>query len=673
LKRILAKDPYHDAAWLGLPDKRDVSLGQVRPVVADSWARCRDFGIRPYQNPRVKVKSQPEIEQIMTKTQELREVAGPLIERLLRSIQGLGFVVALTDEECCMVALNGEPEAINKAKIVDYQIGSIWAENAVGTNAIGVAAVIKQPVQISGTEHYWARCHHWTCSAAPVLRDNFLIGILSISGPNSGIHSHMLGMVFAAAQAIEMQMENDEQYRRQKALHSQLNGVFEAMSEGVIVVDKYGHVQQINPAAGQILDRSTEAVIGNNVVELMHDHREELQRLIDQGQECEFEFIMDGKPGSNHASGIGKPIIDREKQVVGATIILRPMTQVRQLVARMTGAKARFTFDSIIGQEPVLKNAIKLAKIASRTSSNVLMQGESGTGKEVFAQAIHNGSSRRNGPFVAVNCAALPRELVGSELFGYDEGAFTGAKRDGRPGKFELANGGTLLLDEIGDMPLEQQGSLLRAIQEKAIVRVGGDKLIRVNVRIIAATNRDLLGLVAQGRFRQDLYYRLNVMQVAIPPLRDRRDDIPLLFRYFLYDMCQKLGKVINEVDDEVLRCLSAYNWPGNVRELQNIVERTSLVVEDGHVTVSHLPQEVTSLNQERRSDGWEWGSRSVIAVAHESVARENRKRAMELKEKERIIQTLDESGGNVSKAASILGISRNTLYRKLRKYGIQN
>jgi transcriptional regulator with PAS, ATPase and Fis domain len=222
-------------------------------------------------------------------------------------------------------------------------------------------------------------------------------------------------------------------------------------------------------------------------------------------------------------------------------------------------------------------------------------------------------------------------------------------------------------------MPLEQQGSLLRAIQEKAVVRVGGDKVIRVNVRIIAATNQDLLGLVAQGRFRQDLYYRLNVMQVTIPPLRDRRSDIPLLFRYFLDDMCRKLGKVINKVDDDVLRCLCAYNWPGNVRELQNIVERTSLVVEDGHVTVSHLPQEVTSLNQDDRGDGWEWGPRSVIAVAHETYARENRKRAMEEKEKENIIQALDNNGGNVSKTAISLGISRNTLYRRLKKYGIQN
>lgn len=672
MNRGLVKVPYR-GAWPDISDKRDFSSGQVRLIVTKSWERCHQYGISPYQNMTIKVKNPAEMDEIMVKTEELRKVACPYMERLLRFVQGSGLVVMLTNEECCVVALSGDQETLREARAMGCQIGAIWAENEVGSNAIGIAGVLKQPVQISGTEHYSARFHHWTSSAAPVIQDNTLIGILSISGPSCSMHSHTLGMVVAAVQGIEIQLEKEVEYRRQAVLHGQLNGVFEALAEGVIVLDKNGCVQQANPAVRQILNCSPGEIIGSNAIELIHDHGEEIKQLLDQGQKCEFEFIPDSKQRSSHATGIGIPIIDRDKQVIGATIILRPIAQVRQLVARMTGASARFTFDSIIGQEQSLKNAIKLAKIASRTSSNVLMQGESGTGKEVFAQAIHNGSSRRHGPFVAVNCAALPRELVGSELFGYDEGAFTGAKREGRPGKFELANGGTLLLDEIGDMPLEQQASLLRAIQEKAVMRVGGDKLIRVNVRIIAATNQDLLGLVAQGRFRQDLYYRLNVMQVAIPPLRDRRGDIPLLFRYFLDDMCKKLGKDIGEVDDDVLRCLCAYNWPGNVRELQNIVERTSLVVEDGHVTISHLPPEVTCSNQEGRSDGWEWGPRSVIAVTHESMARENRKRALEEKEKEKIIQILDDSGGNVTRAAAILGISRNTLYRKLKKYGIQN
>ena len=202
--------------------------------------------------------------------------------------------------------------------------------------------------------------------------------------------------------------------------------------------------------------------------------------------------------------------------------MLKPMKQVHQMVNTLTGAQASFTFDSIIGEDEKLLNSVKLGMMAGSNDANVLLQAESGTGKEVFAQAIHNYSRRRNGPFVALNCAALPRELISSELFGYAEGAFTGARRGGRPGKFEFANGGTLLLDEIGDMPLEQQATLLRAIQEKAILRVGSNTLIKVDVRIIAATNQDLLALVEQGRFRADLYYRLNVINIFLPPLRGK-------------------------------------------------------------------------------------------------------------------------------------------------------
>ncbi len=665
------KKDFYENARLESSNKGDVS--QVRTVVAESWNRCHNYGLSRYQNLKVKIKSPQEMEKIMVKTQEFREVARPFTERLLQFVRGSGFIVTLTDENCCIVAIYGDPEILQEAQKIDYQVGAVWAENEIGTNAIGAAAVLKQPVQISGSEHYWVKRHHWTCSAAPILKDNSLIGILNISGPNCKAHSHTLGMVVAGAQAIEMQLEKEVQYRRQTALHNQLNGVFEAMSEGVVVLDQDGYVQQLNPAARQILDCNARDIMGANASKLLQDKGEEVTRLLQQGEECEFELLLDGQNRSNHASGMGKPIIDGEQNIVGATIILRPIAEVRQLVNRMTGAEARFTFDSIIGNEPNLKNAAKLAKIAARNSSNVLLQGESGTGKEVFAQAIHNGSSRREGPFIAINCAALPRELVGSELFGYDEGAFTGARKGGRPGKFELANGGTLLLDEIGDMPLEQQGSLLRAIQEKAITRVGGDRLIRVNVRIIAATNRDLLGLVEQGLFRRDLYYRLNVMQLTVPPLRERRGDIQLLFRYFLDEMCRKLGKDINKVDTEVLNYLSMYNWPGNIRELQNVVERISLVVEDGHVTLCHLPVELTGESRECLSDGWEWGSRSVIAVTHETVTREHRKQAMEQKEKEKIIQTLDACGGNVSKTALTLGISRNTLYRKLKKYHIRN
>jgi PAS domain S-box-containing protein len=448
-------------------------------------------------------------------------------------------------------------------------------------------------------------------------------------------------------------------------MHNELSNVFDTMSDGVIVLNQEGRVSQFNPAALNITGFSGQGLLGIHVVDLFSGKAPYTLKLLETGQAFyDKEILIDGKYGQIHGTATGKPIFDESNQVVGVTIILKPMKQVHQMVNTLTGAQASFTFDSIIGEDEKLLNSVKLGMMAGSNDANVLLQAESGTGKEVFAQAIHNYSRRRNGPFVALNCAALPRELISSELFGYAEGAFTGARRGGRPGKFEFANGGTLLLDEIGDMPLEQQATLLRAIQEKAILRVGSNTLIKVDVRIIAATNQDLLALVEQGRFRADLYYRLNVINIFIPPLRERRKDIKLLFHHFLNEMAPKLDKNVKQIDPSLIKCLEHYDWPGNVRELQNVVERILLLAENGHLSVEHLPIEIAR-----------------AAVGYTSIARENHVDAMSgapllgsrnerklyalEQEKERIMTALNMHGGNVSRAAKELNISRNTLYRK--------
>ncbi|MCX5780005.1 MAG: sigma 54-interacting transcriptional regulator, partial [Firmicutes bacterium] len=377
-------------------------------------------------------------------------------------------------------------------------------------------------------------------------------------------------------------------------MHMELTSVFNAMNDGLIVIDKEGRVSQSNRAAQIITGYADEAIIGIHILDLFSGKAPYTMKLLETGESYrDREMIIDGVRGKIHGTASGEPRFDENNQITGATIIIRPIARVQELVNKISGAQASFTFNSIIGEDKNLKNAIRLALIASANDSTVLLEAASGTGKEVFAQAIHNGSPRKNGPFVAINCAAIPRELVGSELFGYVEGAFTGARRGGRPGKFELANKGTLFLDEIGDMPLEQQVVLLRAIQEKAILRVGGESQINVDVRIIAASNQDLLDLVKLGRFRDDLYYRLNVVNISIPALKDRRDDIKLLFEYFIKEMSPRFNKRITEIDDEVIECLKAYDWPGNIRELQNVVERTLLMTEDSYLTVDSLPREV--------------------------------------------------------------------------------
>lgn len=460
-----------------------------------------------------------------------------------------------------------------------------------------------------------------------------------------------------------------------QSMHDELSSVFKTMSDGVIVLGRDGRIRQSNLAAQKILGRPNNEIVGIDVENVISGKAKLIPTLLSNGEEFyDQECWLEGREGKVHATASGIPMYDENYQVEGASLILRSIAQVQQLVTKFTGAQASFTFDSIIGQDKQLQSSIQLAMSAGRNNSTVLLQGESGSGKEMFAQSIHNASQRRNEPFVAINCAALPRELVASELFGYVEGAFTGAQKGGRPGKFELAHRGTLFLDEIGSMPLEQQALLLRAIQEKAILRVGGANLIKVDVRIIAATNQDLLELVGEGRFRADLFYRLNVIKIIIPPLRERRRDIDLLFNHFIEVMSPRFDRSVSQIDSEVIEYIEEYNWPGNIRELQNVVERILLLAEDGHITVDCLPREITrpaGYAQSRLTRGY--SPSAVVSMPAAAIDRSNRKLYVQAQEKEEIVNTLNRCGGNVSKAADELGMSRYTLYRRMKSYDISN
>jgi transcriptional regulator with PAS, ATPase and Fis domain len=301
-----------------------------------------------------------------------------------------------------------------------------------------------------------------------------------------------------------------------------------------------------------------------------------------------------------------------------------------------------------------MRETLEKAKRVARSPSTVLVLGESGTGKELFAQAIHNASDRRDRPFVSVNCGAIPAELIQSELFGYAEGAFTGAKKGGRRGKLETANGGSVFLDEIGDMPLEMQVNLLRVLEEKAIMRVGENKVVPVDVRIIAATNRSLYEEVSRGRFREDLFYRLNVISIIIPPLRERQGDVILLTNYYIDRISRKVGKNVESVEPAVFATLEAYHWPGNVRELANAIEYAVNLLPGEELKLSHLPPHLKKKQAVRTA---------VDDIEIMSLA---------LVEKKAIENALIHFSGNITKVAGALGIGRNTLYDKMRKYGIR-
>jgi transcriptional regulator with PAS, ATPase and Fis domain len=323
------------------------------------------------------------------------------------------------------------------------------------------------------------------------------------------------------------------------------------------------------------------------------------------------------------------------------------------------GRTARYTFENIVCQSRAMMELIRRAKSIADSPSNVLLLGESGTGKEIFAQAIHNASDRSDGPFVAVNCGAIPKELIQSELFGYEAGAFTGAHRRGRAGKFEVADKGTLFLDEIGDMPLEMQSNLLRVLEDRAVVRVGGTNPARVDVRLIAATHRNLPAEVEKRSFRNDLYYRLSVIALRLAPLRERPEDVFPIAKHHLARLSQKLGKRVNRIHPDALDTLAAHSWPGNIRELVNVIEQAVNMTQGDIILPEHLPESVQS-------------SKPGATLPQPPVFSGGKIAPLAALEKEAIEQAISHCRGNLSKTAKALGIGRNTLYDKIRKYNVQ-
>lgn len=455
-------------------------------------------------------------------------------------------------------------------------------------------------------------------------------------------------------------------------LNSNLNNVICNMSDGVILVNHDGDMQILNPVFEQswgTIILSWEQHIKKN---LNSGDNYFLKRLLADGIAFQDEeFIVHAPSGQVHFVASGTPISDENGNISSGVIMVRPIEKVHRLVNRFSGARARFHFEDIISCSPGMLETIGKARLVSSSQSIILIEGESGTGKELFSHAIHNSSSRVHGPFVALNCAAIPRELIGTELFGYVEGAFTGARRGGSPGKFELASGGTLFLDEIGDMPFEQQAALLRVIQEKQLTRIGGNQPVSVDVRIICATNKDLHAAVESGNFRQDLYYRLNVINLKIPPLRERPEDIPLLLTHFLQNSNPVWAGKKQLLDPSIIKKLSLYQWSGNVRELENLVEK--LLYTCPAEKVKEWLEENIFSNTFSVKDSQLEVKESYGKGLSIWQAREEQKQLLADRERQQIIELMQEYKGNVSRVAREMGMARSTLYKRMKNYSISN
>jgi sigma-54 dependent transcriptional regulator, acetoin dehydrogenase operon transcriptional activator AcoR len=649
--------------WRNFLETSRIERNEVREEIAESWLRCKGSGVDPHAPRSCKALPPPLLDELLRKKKELIEFALPFMQSLYRFVAGSGFVVLLCDERGYLMRTVGDDDVLAGEHGLNLKPGALWTEEEVGNNGVGTALVLRRPFQVSGAEHYCLKHHPWTCSGAPIIDENdAVVGVLEMSGPVEKAHLHTLGMVVGAVEAIRRQLMVQSQNRELLLLNDSLNNIFLTVSDGVIVVDAYGTMKQVNPVAERLFGRSADEMRGRSVHDFFERPGPIREMLVEGCSYSDGELVLDTASGPLAALVTAKPLKDEGGKVTGGVLFINPLNAIKNFINRFSGAHATFTFDDIVGRGEALHRAIRLGKLVAGNESNVLLYGESGTGKEMLAQAIHNGSARRGGPFIAVNCGAIPRELIASELFGYAEGAFTGAYRKGRPGKFELASGGTLFLDEIGDMPLEQQVALLRVLQDKKIMRIGGDKIAVVDARIICATNKDLKVEVAKGNFRQDLYYRLNVMSIMLPPLREHSEDIPLMFEVLSELACRKLGRPAARARPEVIDRLERYGWPGNVREFQNVVERMVNISSSDELGLECLPEEIAA------SEPPDPKPQKAGPIADE---RQRIRGLVEEQERGEISLALYKNKGSMSGAAREMGMARSSLYRKMRRLGM--
>ena len=489
----------------------------------------------------------------------------------------------------------------------------------------------------------------WDCWIEPLRGGKRrIMGFLALLPPRRACHAATPALLHAIAANINNQHHVHD-------LLSDQSAVLELLTDGVVILDRRGGIKAANAHARRMLDIPGEENTSlGPISDFVRDGAPFMQIL---GQK---RTVMDEEATLRVGNAQKRYILSASfiPEDKGVVCTLAETARMQKFAVRTAGSKAIYRFSDILGESDVIVNAVQLARVAAQSDITTLLLGESGTGKELFAHAIHNGSARKSGPFVVVNCGALPRDLVQSELFGYETGAFTGAAKNGKPGKFELADGGTIFLDEIGEMPMEAQTNLLRLIQNKEVARVGGTTTKSVDVRIVAATNRNLSEAVARGTFRSDLFYRLSVLVINIPALRSRSSDIAALAAHFLRKYASALNRPITGFAPEALQALRHYSWPGNIRELENIIERAVNVAKSSLIAASDLP-DFLSLRQEI--------PREDQSSPEDAYTGDN----LYMQECRAIINTLSRCNGNIRLAAQELGIARSALYGKLTRFGI--
>ncbi|PIE35900.1 hypothetical protein CSA56_02330 [candidate division KSB3 bacterium] len=623
----------------------------VDEPIFKSWLRSKALDVNPYCGKSQIILSPSELQETLNKNQGLVQTAKSYMHKIYDAVKGMKHLLYLTDVEGNILYLvGGAPQTQRFEQHFNFKVGASWSEQAVGTTAVAVALHESTTIPYMSSAKYCYNLKVTSCAAIPLRNsEEEVVGILGIAAHSKQLSQQIFWMLVSAQMGIENQFRLQRYEDTIQVISQQYQSVFDSVSDVIVCVDNLGRISDINAKAEEILNTNVRKIRGKYVGDVL-DFSPLLLRNGGIGNTRPKGFLYDTR----------RRMYPLRKQIHRTNSAGESDGQVYVFDGQHTSSARRplkakppsyFCFDDIIGQSPVFLDVKEQAITAAGSCANVLLTGESGTGKEMFAQAIHAASDRTEHPFVAINCGAIPKELIESEFFGYERGAFTGADKKGKAGKFEQANGGTLFLDEIGEMPHDLQIRLLRVLQNRRVIRIGGTRPIDVDVRIIAATNKDILHEVTMKTFRSDLFWRLNVIDLRLPSLLERRDDIQRLVEFFLRKHAPSPGKDYR-VDESVWALFMHYPWPGNVRELENTVERALIFARDATISIEALPHHIKHFHHA-----------GTGLQSHQSL---------EETEKCHIEEVLHESHYNISQTARVLGVARNTLYKKISKYHIR-
>lgn len=635
LEAELFSTPEHDrtimAYWERFMAGESAKPPLVRSLIERSWQRCQEGDVDHRRDQAPPPVDGERLGVLQELCRDLITASSPVMALARDFLRETGTVMVLTDAQGNVLSLEGDKclalqDATEKIHLLP---GADWSELTCGTNAIGTALATGLPIQVHATEHFCFGIKPWSCSAS-VIRDPFdrsILGVVDVSGLRGSYSRHSMALVVAAASRIETHFAQIETEYRVRLLKRCFWKVPQRSADHVVVFDRHGRPIDANVELETIL----------RTLGMGHTDGSRSFRLADAEAGLPEDWLT--------------PVVEGAERL--GTILVVPGAPARRGLRPAARPNRPAAFADVIGDDPAMRQAVARAERVASTQAPVLLLGETGVGKELFARNLHRASAAAEGPFVALNCGALTRELLQSELFGYAEGAFTGARKGGMIGKIEAAHEGTLFLDEIGEMPLELQPMFLRVLEERELCRLGEVRPRPVRFRLIAATNRDLKEELAAKRFRADLFYRIAVVAITLPPLRARKDEIPKLVAHFGREVKTRYGLPERRLSPEAMARLVAYDWPGNVRELRNVVESLFLTAADDIVTEADLPVELAA---------------SPVALLGTGVSGLT---AIEAAEREAILSALQRAEGKVQTAARQLGLAKSTLYAKLKRYGL--